>query len=64
MISSLKLLRDKRSSAVIDVQTIEAQLAHLTESDEASGMKMNLRCVAKLYREYITTLDESIQSVN
>ena len=62
--SVLQLLRDKRSSAVIDVETIEAQLTHLTESAEACGIRSNLRCVAKLYREYIATLDESIQSVN
>jgi len=60
MASFLQLLRDKRSSAVIDVQTIEAQLAHLAESAEACGIKTNLRSVAKLYREYIATLDESI----
>jgi hypothetical protein len=60
----LQLLRDKRSSAVIDVETIEAQLARLTESAEACGIKMNLRSVAKLYREYIATLDESIQGPN
>jgi hypothetical protein len=64
MPSFLQLLRDKRSSAVIDVQTMEAQLAHLTESAEACGIKTNLRSVAKLYREYIATLDESIQTVN
>ena len=67
MASFLQLLRDKRSSAVIDVQTIEAQLAQLadlTESAEACGIKTNLRSVAKLYREYIATLDESIQSAN
>jgi hypothetical protein len=60
----LQLLRDKRSSAVIDVETIEAQLARLTESAEACGIKTNLRSVAKLYREYIATLDESIQGPN
>jgi hypothetical protein len=49
---------------VIDVQTIEAQLAHLTESAEACGIKTNLRSLAKLYREYMATLDESIQTVN
>jgi hypothetical protein len=62
--SFLKLLRDKRSSAVIDVQNIEAQLARLTESAEACGIKTNLRSVAKLYREYIATLDEFIQGAN
>jgi predicted metallopeptidase len=67
MTSVLQLLRDKRSSAEIDVQTVEAQLAHLAESAESAescGIRTNLRSVAKLYREYIATLDESIQTVN
>jgi hypothetical protein len=64
MASVIQLLRDKRSSAVIDIQTVEAQLAHLAESAETCGIRTNLRSVAKLYREYIATLDESIQSVN
>jgi hypothetical protein len=64
MTSFLQLLRDKRSSAEIDVQTVEAQLAHLAESAESCGIKTNLRSVAKLYREYIATLDASIQNVN
>jgi hypothetical protein len=64
MVSFLQLLRDKRSSAVIDVQTVEAQLAHLAESAKSCGIRANLRSVAKLYREYIATLDESIQTVN
>jgi hypothetical protein len=64
MTSFLQLLRDKRSSAEIDVQTVDAQLAHLSESAESCGIKTNLRSVAKLYREYIATLDASIQNVN
>ena len=60
MNSSLQLLRDKRSSAEIDVRTIEAHLARLTESAEAAGIKTNLRSVARLFHEYIATLDESI----
>src|ERR1700723_4593867 len=64
MASVIQLLRDKRSSAVIDIQTVEAQLAHLAESAETCGIRTNLRSVAKLYREYIATLDESIQNVN
>jgi uncharacterized caspase-like protein len=64
MSSSLQLLRDKRSSAAIDARTVEAQLAQLTESAEAAGIKTNFRSVAKLFRDYIATLDESIQQVN
>jgi ABC-type transporter Mla subunit MlaD len=64
MSSSLQLLRDKRSSAAIDARTVEAQLARLTESAEAAGIKTNLRSVAKLFHDYIATLDESIQQVN
>jgi ABC-type transporter Mla subunit MlaD len=64
MSSPLQLLRDKRSSAVIDARTVEAQLARLTESAEAAGIKTNLRSVAKLFHDYIATLDESIQQVN
>jgi ABC-type transporter Mla subunit MlaD len=64
MSSSLQLLQDKRSSAAIDARTVEAQLARLTESAEAAGIKTNLRSVAKLFRDYIATLDESIQQVN
>jgi hypothetical protein len=64
MSSSLQLLRDKRSSAAIDARIVEAQLARLTESAEAAGIKTNLRSVAKLFHDYIATLDESIQQVN
>jgi ABC-type transporter Mla subunit MlaD len=64
MSSSLQLLRDKRSSAAIDARTVEAQLARLTESAEAAGIKTNLRSVAKLFHDYIATLDESIQQAN
>jgi hypothetical protein len=64
MNSSLQLLQDKRSSAVIDARIVEAQLARLTESAEAAGIKTNLSSVAKLFRDYIATLDESIQQVN
>jgi predicted metallopeptidase len=60
MTSFLQLLRDKRSSAVIDIKTVEAQLAHLPES-ASCGIRTDLLSVAKLYREYIATLDESIQ---
>jgi hypothetical protein len=49
---------------VKDARTVETQLARLTESAEAAGIKTNLRSVAKLFHDYIATLDESIQQVN
>ena len=59
----LQLLKEKRSSAVIDVRAIEIQLARLNESAEPTRIKADLRSVAAMFREYIATLDESIHDM-
>jgi len=59
----LQLLKDKRSSAVIDVRAIEIQLAHLNELAEPTRIKADLRSVAAMFHEYIATLDESIHNI-
>jgi hypothetical protein len=58
----LQLLRNQRSSAMIDARSIEAQLFHLNESAEAAGIKTNLRCIARMFREHIAMLDEAINA--
>jgi hypothetical protein len=59
----LQLLKDKRSSAVIDVRSIENQLSCLNESAEPTRIKTDLRSVAVMFYEYIATLDESIHNI-
>lgn len=59
---ALQLLRAKRSSALIDARKVECQLARLSQSDETSGIRSNLRCIALMFREYVNTLDETIKS--
>jgi hypothetical protein len=63
MNTPLQLLKDKRSSAVIDVRAIEIQLARLNESAEPTRIKADLRSVAAMFHEYIATLDESIHDI-
>ena len=63
MKTPLQLLKDKRSSAVIDVRAIEIQLARLNESAEPTMIKADLRSVAAMFHEYIATLDESIHDI-
>jgi hypothetical protein len=60
--STLQLLKAKRSSALIDVRKMEAQLARLNKSAEAAGIETNLRCVARMFREQIAALDEAIST--
>jgi hypothetical protein len=59
---ALKLLKAQRSSALIDARKMEAQLARLNRSAEAARTKTYLRYVARLFRDYIRTLDEDIRS--
>ncbi len=56
----LQLLRQKRSSAMIDVGNIEARLTCLSNSTATAGIKTSLLCIAGMFREYIATLDEAI----
>jgi len=62
--TSLQLLKAKRSSALKDARKIEAQLARLNKSEEAAGVETNLRCIVRMFREHIATLDEAIKSVH
>jgi hypothetical protein len=57
---SLQLLQQMRSSALIDVRSIEARLTRLSNSTPPTGQNTNLICIAGMFREYITTLDEAI----
>jgi len=58
--SPLKLLKQKRSSALIDARRIEAQLTHLGKSAATAGIRTNLDCIVGMFRDYIATLDEAI----
>jgi len=58
--SPLQLLRQKRSSALIDARGIEAKLGRLSNSTATVGIRTNLLCIAGMLRDYITTLDEAI----
>jgi hypothetical protein len=58
--SLLKLLRQKRSSALIDSRRMEAQLTCLSNSAATAGIRTNLVCIVGMFREYIATLDEAI----
>ena len=60
--TSLKLLKDKRASAYMDALKMEMQLARLTESAEAIGIRTNLRSIAHMFRDHIDMLDEAIAS--
>ena len=59
---TLRLLKAKRSSALKDARTIEAQLARLNKEAEAAGSATNIRYVVGMFRDYIATLDEAIKS--
>jgi hypothetical protein len=65
MNTPLQLLKDKRSSAVIDARTIEINLARLNnESAEATTrIKFAMRSVEGMFHDYIATLDESIHDI-
>ena len=58
--SPLQLLKQKRSSAMIDIGNIEARLTRLSNSTATAGLRTNLLCVVGMFREYIATLDEAI----
>lgn len=62
MNTPLQLLKDKRSSTLIDARRIEIQLACLNESDEPTRIKID-RSVAEMFYEYIAELDESIHDI-
>ena len=62
MNSPLQLLKQKRSSAVIDARSIEAKLDRLSNSTTTVGTRTNLLCVAGMLRDYIATLDDAIGS--
>lgn len=62
MNTPLQLLKDKRSSALIDARRIEIQLARLNESAESTRIKID-RSVAEMFYEYIAELDESIHNI-
>jgi hypothetical protein len=62
--STLKLLKAKRTSALKDARKMEAQLARLNKKPEASGVTANLRCIVRMFRDYIATLDEAIKAAH
>jgi hypothetical protein len=61
---TLKLLKAKRSSALIGARKVEAQLARLNTEAEAAGITTNLRCIVRMFREHIAMLDEAIRSAH
>jgi hypothetical protein len=58
--SPLLLLRQKRSSALIDARRIEAKLSRLSNSPATVGLRTNLLSVVGMLRDYIVTLDRAI----
>ena len=60
--SPLQLLKQKRSSAMIDIGNIEARLTRLSNSTATAGIRTNLLCVMGMFREYIATLDQDIEA--
>ena len=56
----LQLLQQIRSSAMIDVGTIEARLTCVSDSTPPTRVNTNLICIVGMFREYIATLDEAI----
>jgi hypothetical protein len=61
---TLKLLKAKRTSALVDARKMEAQLARLDKEAEAAGIAINLRYIVGMYRDYSVTLDEAIKSAH
>jgi hypothetical protein len=59
---SLQLLEQKRSSAMVDIVSIEARLTHLGNSTATAGIRTNLLSVVGMFREYIATLDQAIRA--
>ena len=58
---TLKLLKAKRTSALVDARKMEAQLARLDKDAEAAGTATNLRYIVGMFRDYSVTLDEAIK---
>ena len=58
--SPLQLLRQKRSSALIDTRRIEAKLCRLSNSTATVELRTNLLCIVGMLRDYIVTLDQAI----
>jgi hypothetical protein len=48
----------------MDARKMEAELARLNKSAEAAGVETNLRCIVRMFREHIATLDEAIKSAH
>lgn len=59
---TLKLLKAKRTSALKDARKMETQLARLDSKAEASEVTTNLRCIVGMFRDYVATLDQAIES--
>ena len=59
--SPLLLLKQKRSSALIDARRIEAKVTRLSNSIATVGIRSNLLCIAGMFREYVAALDEEIR---
>jgi hypothetical protein len=64
VITTLELLKAKRASALalIDARKMESQLARLNKSAEVTGIKTNIRYVARLLRDHIVALDAAINT--
>jgi len=62
--STLKLLKAKRTSALIDARKMEAQVARLNKEAEAAGIATNIPYIVGMFRDYIGTLDEAIKSAH
>jgi hypothetical protein len=58
--SPLKLLKQKRTSALIDARRMEARLTGLSHSPATARIRTNLVCIVAMFRDYIATLDEAI----
>jgi hypothetical protein len=56
----LQLLKQKRSSALIDMQSIKSQLSRLSNSSETAGIRTNLVCIVGMFSDYVASLDEAI----
>jgi hypothetical protein len=57
----LELLKQKRSSALIDARRIEAKLSRLSNTNATLGLRTNLLCIAGMFREYVAAQDEAIR---
>jgi hypothetical protein len=62
MTETVKLLEDRRKSALIDALAIEMRLACFSEKPDPAGIKSNLSSVGRMFKEYAATLEDSIHS--